>query len=404
VLLLGDNCREFTNALFRAELTGVVRQTFNPECFDRLIVDRQNARMNPAELHGGLARILMKKNDDSADDVLAPKQAEHGNPQGVESPHQNDSIPVVGIGASAGGLAALKSLFSHIPGNTGQAYVIVVHLSPEHESHLAELLQPHIQMPVQQVNETVQIEPNRVYVIPPNANLDAIDTHLRLSELESRRGGRAPIDHFFRTLSKAHDGRGVGDILTGTGSDGTLGLREIKEAGGLCIVQDPNEAEYDGMPQSAIATGMVDLILPLAEIPNAIAKFVHTRPRLPFPPDGGEEVDGELQQSLAKLLSVMGHTVETAADGVEALERGENFKPQLVIMDLSMPRMDGFEAARRMRDTDWGKAAVLAALTGWGQNDDGDSITKAGFDRHVLKPVEKSQLQEIIASVKPVSE
>ena len=194
-------------------------------------------------------------------------------------------FPVVGIGASAGGLAALKTFFAHVPEESGLAFVVVVHLSPDRKSHLSELLQPHIKMPVQQVTETVPLERNHVYVIPPNANLDTIDTHLRLTELEQRRIERAPIDHFFRTLAKTHDGEAIGVILTGTGADGTLGLREIKAQGGLTVVQDPADAEYDGMPQSAIATGMVDLILPLAEIPQAILNYIRTHPQLPLVED-----------------------------------------------------------------------------------------------------------------------
>src|SRR5262249_25596487 len=149
-------------------------------------------------------------------------------------------------------------------------------------------LQPNVRFPVQQVNDTTPLEPNRVYVIPPNANLSTIDTHLRLSKLEARRQERAPIDHFFRTLATTHDGHAIAVILTGTGSDGTLGIKDVKANGGLVIVQDPNEAEYDGMPQSAIATGMVDLILPVAEIPGTILSFDRTQPRLPLPKDGDE--------------------------------------------------------------------------------------------------------------------
>src|ERR1041385_8754062 len=155
-------------------------------------------------------------------------------------------LTVIGIGASAGGLAALKIFLDHVPANSGLSFVVVVHLSPHHESHLAELLQPHVRFPVEQVNETTPLHPNHVYVIPPNANLSTIDTHLRLSKLEERRGERAPIDHFFRTLASTHDGRAVAVVLTGTGSDGTLGIRDIKANGGLVIVQNPNEAEYDG--------------------------------------------------------------------------------------------------------------------------------------------------------------
>jgi two-component system CheB/CheR fusion protein len=188
---------------------------------------------------------------------------------------------VVGIGASAGGLTALRSLFENIGPDTGLVYVVVVHLSPAHKSHLADLLQPHVAIPVHQVEETTPLRPDNVYVIPPNANLAAIDTHLRLQPLEERRVERAPIDHFFRTLAETHDGHSIGVILTGTGSDGTLGVREIKQHGGLTIAQDPNEAEYDGMPQSAIATGFVDRVLPLAAIPDAVLRFARTEPRLP---------------------------------------------------------------------------------------------------------------------------
>src|SRR5262245_51911487 len=111
---------------------------------------------------------------------------------------------VLGIGASAGGLAALRTFFSHLPPEPGYACVVVMHLSPEHESHLTQLLQPYTQMPVCQVVKTTALEPNHVYVIPPNANLNSIDTHLRLSELEARRMNRAPIDHFLRTLAETH--------------------------------------------------------------------------------------------------------------------------------------------------------------------------------------------------------
>lgn len=210
------------------------------------------------------------------------KQNDHRRSKGDKkrkSDGPQEMFPIIGIGASAGGLAALKEFFHDVPADSGLAFVVVVHLSPEHKSHLAELLQPHVKVPVEQVTKSMALERNHVYVIPPNANLDTIDTHLRLTELEKRRQERAPVDHFFRTLAKTHDGDAIGVILTGTGSDGTLGLREIKQSGGLTIVQDPNEAEFDGMPQSAIAMGLVDLVLPLAQIPQAILRFTRTRPQ-----------------------------------------------------------------------------------------------------------------------------
>ena len=211
-----------------------------------------------------------------------PAQPELRRDTATQSPGgKRPPVMVVGIGASAGGLSALKTFFRNVADDSGLAWVVVVHLSPDHESHLAELLQPHVQMPVLQVLETMPLQPNRVYVIPPNANLGAIDTHLRLSALEKHRGDRAPIDHFFRTLAEQHDGHAIGVILTGSGSDGTLGLKEIKSRHGLTVAQDPAEAEYDSMPQSAIATGYVDLVLPVASIPAAVTQFAHTEPRLP---------------------------------------------------------------------------------------------------------------------------
>ncbi len=200
--------------------------------------------------------------------------------QPIKKQDKSKLLSIVGIGASADGLNALKKLFSKIPNDSGLAFVVVVHLSPEHKSVLAELLQPHVNIPVQQVTVTIPLEANHVYVIPPNANLNTIDTHLRLSKLEEKRIERAPIDHFFRILAKTHDGSAVGVILTGTGSDGTLGLLEIKEKGGLTIVQDPQEAEYDGMPQSAISTMQIDKILKLEDIPAFFIKFIKTNPEL----------------------------------------------------------------------------------------------------------------------------
>jgi two-component system CheB/CheR fusion protein len=216
-----------------------------------------------------------------------------------------DKAPtVIGVGASAGGLAALKTFFAHVPDDSGLAFVVVVHLAPDHDSHLAELLQPQINFPVEQVSQTVPLAPNRVYVIPPNANLNAIDTHLRLSKLEERRRERAPIDHFFRTLASAHDGHSIAVVLTGTGSDGTLGIKDIKACGGLVIVQDPNEAEYDGMPQSAIATGLVDFILPVAEIPGTILRFDKTAPRVPAIEDG-EAIPPDERVLLQNILALL---------------------------------------------------------------------------------------------------
>ncbi|MBV9725061.1 MAG: PAS domain-containing protein, partial [Gammaproteobacteria bacterium] len=217
-------------------------------------------------------------------------------PERVPSSEPQPDFCVIGIGASAGGLDALRTLFSRMPATPGFACVVVVHLSPEHESHLVQMLQPYTQMPVYQVMKTTLLEPNRVYVIPPNANLTSIDSHLRVTQLEGRRIRRAPIDHFLRSLADTHGERAIGIILSGAGSDGALGIRQIKEHGGLTLAQDPREAEYGSMPQAAIATGTVDLVLPLRGMADEIAAYCATQP-CPWPAR-----EAELSEEAAALL------------------------------------------------------------------------------------------------------
>jgi two-component system CheB/CheR fusion protein len=209
---------------------------------------------------------------------------------------------IVGIGASAGGLAALKTFFANTPANSGLSFVVVVHLSPDHESLLPQLLQPHASIPVTQVTETIPIEPNTVYIIPPRAYLGAIDTHLRLSEPADKRHARGPIDHFFRTLAQTHGSHAIGVVLTGTGSDGTLGIKAIKESGGMVMVQDPEEAEYDGMPRSALATGLVDRVLPVNQLPVEIVRITRIKPLLDMNEDGGPEESKE-RELLEKIFA-----------------------------------------------------------------------------------------------------
>ena len=166
-----------------------------------------------------------------------------------------DDCMVVGIGASAGGLKALIDLFKQVPKNTGMAYVVIVHLSPEHESRMADILQQATALPVASVTETVRIQPDHVYVISPNSLLRMYDGKLASSTLAQRGSrGRMTIDLFMETLAEAHKHRAIGVILSGTGSDGTLGVRSVKAHGGITFAQAPEEAEYDSMPRNAIAT------------------------------------------------------------------------------------------------------------------------------------------------------
>lgn len=205
------------------------------------------------------------------------------SPSGNASDAQNrqDTHLVVGVGASAGGLNALKHFLPTLPAGSNLSIVIVVHLAAGVESHLAELLQRHSEMPVSQVTEDTPLESNRVYVIPPGLYLSAVDSHLRLKPVDRPHSRRAPINHFFRTLAETYDGSSVGVILTGTGSDGAEGLRYIREQGGLTIAQEPAEAEFDGMPRAAIEAGFVDRVLRIDEIVPRILEFSAARPNPP---------------------------------------------------------------------------------------------------------------------------
>src|SRR4051812_10548796 len=172
---------------------------------------------------------------------------------------------IVAIGASAGGIRALQMFFDALPERVGAAFVVVVHLDPEHESELSQVLANHTRMPITQVRDAVAVEPDHVYVIPPNRRLHVSEHQISAEEFDEPRGRRAPIDLFFRSLAVQH-GDGFAIILSGAGSDGAIGVKLVKEAGGIIIVQEPKEAEYPSMPRSAIATGVVDLILPVGEI------------------------------------------------------------------------------------------------------------------------------------------
>lgn len=218
----------------------------------------------------------------------SPDTARAGKKNGNKkaAPQARHDFLIAGIGASAGGVAALQQLFEHIPDQTqtpGIAYVVVTHLSPDHPSSLVPIIQNYTTMPVVQVNESVTVNPGHVYVIPPGKQLSMNDGQIQLSEFEHSRGQRAPIDLFFRTLAESHKERAVAIMLSGSGSDGSIGLPAVKEHGGLTIVQDPNEAEYDQMPKTAIATGFVDQVLPVAKMGEWLSTYNKNRREIILP-------------------------------------------------------------------------------------------------------------------------
>ncbi len=216
-----------------------------------------------------------------------------------------DSFPVVGIGASAGGLEAFTELLHHLPEKTGMAFVLVTHLDPKHSSELQGILSRTTKIPVEEVSDGMVIERDHIYVIPPNTNMVVRDGVLRLAARMLTRGLHLPIDHFLRSLAEDRGSRAVSVILSGSASDGTEGARAVKAAGGISFAQDEQSAKYAGMPHSAIAAGCVDFVLAPAGIGQELAR-VGKHPFLVLvpPPEPAPAVAaaGEHMEALLALL------------------------------------------------------------------------------------------------------
>ena len=220
---------------------------------------------------------------------------------------KGSSLPiVVGVGASAGGLEAFTELLSHLPDDTGLAFVLIQHLDPTHESHLTELLSRASTMPVSEVKGGMRAEANHVYVIPPNLNL-GISNGVLQTPPRPDSGRNMPVDGFLRALAADSGSRALGVILSGTASDGTRGLQEIKDAGGITFAQDVRTAKYDGMPGSAIAAGVVDYVLPPAGIARQLVAFARDA-RGPGEPrkEPGHSEEAELARILRLVRSTTG--------------------------------------------------------------------------------------------------
>jgi two-component system CheB/CheR fusion protein len=224
--------------------------------------------------------------------VDSPETAAAGERPEPVPPEQPD-FPIVGIGASAGGLESLERLFNQLPTDTGMAFVILQHLSPDFRSLMDELLARRTSMPVRQVEHGTTVEPNAVYLLPPMKEMIVRERQLLLSDRDPRHGLALPIDLFFRSLAQDAGDRAVAVILSGSGSDGSRGVQEIRRAGGLVFCESPETAKFTGMPLSAIATGAVDRVLPPEEIARALGALA--RPSFPGgagPGEGSDEEDG----------------------------------------------------------------------------------------------------------------
>ncbi|MCP4688572.1 MAG: PAS domain-containing protein [Desulfobacterales bacterium] len=239
----------------------------------------------------------------SSDEKIPEKKA------GAAPPKKNSGFPIVGIGASAGGLEALETFFHHMPNDSNIAFVIIQHLSPRHKSIMGSLLSKCTEMEVLELEDGTRLEPNRVYLNPPHKNVVIIDGVLQLMEPVKTEGVNLPIDYFFRSMAEELAEKAICIILSGTATDGTLGLKAVKGGGGIAMVQDPGSAKYDGMPRSAIATGVVDFILPVEKLPGELMKYVKepyiSRRKKTDEPD--DKFSNYVQKIFALIRSATGH-------------------------------------------------------------------------------------------------
>ena len=220
----------------------------------------------------------------------------------------DSDFPIVGIGASAGGLEALELFLANAPANSGMAFVIVQHLDPTHKDIMVELLQRGTAMLVLQVKDRTRVKPDCVYVIPPNKDMSILHGVLHLLDPVAPRGLRLPIDFFFRSLADDRQEHSIGVILSGMGSDGTLGLRAIKEKAGVAFVQEPASAKFDGMPRSAIEAGLADVTAPVEALPGRISVYLHHAPLIvQSDPPAGEKDQSSLEKVMLLLRAQTGH-------------------------------------------------------------------------------------------------
>jgi chemotaxis methyl-accepting protein methylase len=226
----------------------------------------------------------------------------------TSSPSASASFPIVGIGSSAGGLEALEQFLGNVPEKSGMAFVIVQHLDPTHKGMMPELLQRTTGMKVVQVKDRTKVEPDCVYVIPPNKDMSILHGVLHLLAPAAPRGLRLPIDFFLRSLAQDRQEQSIGVILSGMGSDGTLGLRAIKESAGVVLVQEPASARFDGMPRSAVDAGLADITAPAEELPGKILSFLKRVPLIPQPEAGMEDkAQNVLEKVIILLRAHTGH-------------------------------------------------------------------------------------------------
>ncbi len=263
-------------------------------------------REKPRDRAGAVEKAELSMGQPGDVQAVEP-EATAAKPEQTET-HERTPCPVAGVGASAGGLEALQGLFAHVPADLNVAFVVVQHRAADRTSVMRSLLEKHTQLAVKDIEDGMKIEPGTVYLSPADKDVSILNGVLFLIEPPPRVGVHLPIDSFFRSLAQEEAGRAIGIVLSGTGSDGTLGLKEIKAAGGLLMAQDETQAKYDSMPRSAIDTGMVDFVLPVEKMGEQLAQYLkHPLLVRPKPADTEKNIESQFQKVFMLILAETGH-------------------------------------------------------------------------------------------------
>ena len=266
-----------------------------------------------------------------------------------------------------------------MPPDTNMVFVVILHLSPDFESTLAKTIQHSTKMKVLTAVDRVKVEANCVYVIPRGKHLTAVNGHLRLNDFESERGRRVAVDLFFRSLADTHGPHAAAVVLSGVDGDGAVGIKRIKERGGLTIAQDPNEAGHGGMPRAAIDTGMVDWVLNVSEMPRRVLSYFSQEKALKLPPEDGPQPAKTTSPTRSR----------------PAAERGSF---DVLVSDLGLPDGSGYEVMAHVREA---RRIPGIAMSGYGMDEDVRRSHEAGFTEHLVKPIEITQL---VAAIDRVAE
>lgn len=302
---------------------------------------------------------------------------------------------IIGIGASAGGLEAIQEFFKNMPEKTGLSFVVIQHLSPDYKSMMDELLSRHTKIKIEKVEDGMEVIPDTIYLIPPRKNMSVYHGKLYLEDQDHKKGLNLPIDIFFRSLAAETEKKSIGIILSGTGSDGTLGVKAIKEAGGMIMVQDRETAKFDGMPGSSIATGLVDYILPPSQMPEALINFIQH----PFV-DKENSLKKQMEQSvdtLSKILLILRDYI-----GVDFSYYKENTILRRLERRLSINRFNNLEQYLKLliesnKEKDILYRELLIGVTRFFRDQDSfDALAKNVYPQ-LFKDKDKNQIRLWIA-------